>query len=188
MKLRITTAALLLTVSLAAAGCTNHDKNADPTASASMSPGTTQSASGSASATATEPGSPTATEAAPSASASASASTPAASAGENADAPGFLISLPSGSMYKPFMQISEENAKQVEAVLDDADWERKESVAMPSAPSYRLSALAGDRETDVYYVWAGNADAYELVKEKGSGYVKLSKKDSESLAKLLPYD
>ncbi|MFC3800354.1 hypothetical protein [Cohnella sp. GCM10012308] len=187
MKLRITTAALLLSVSLAAAGCANHDKNADPTASASLSPDTTQSASESATATATASGSPAATDAAPTASASASASDPAASAGEAADERGYLISLPSGSAYKPFMQISEQNAKKVEALLSDADWEKKESVSMPSAPSYKLSALAGDRETDVYYVWAGNADAYELVKENGTGYVKLSKKDSESLAKLLPY-
>lgn len=188
MKLRITTAALLLSVSLAAAGCTNHDKNADPSSSASITPEATQTASGSASATATAtlPASPSASDAVPSASGSASSSSPAASAGEAADAPGFLISLPSGSDFKPFMQISEQNAKKVDAVLDGANWEKKESVSMSASPSYKLSALSGDRETNVYYVWAGDADAYELVKENGSGYVKLSKKDSASLAKLLP--
>ncbi|MDG0810831.1 hypothetical protein [Cohnella rhizosphaerae] len=185
MKLRITTAALLLSVSLAAAGCTNHDKNAESTSSASPSPEATQTASGSASASAPASGSPQETEAAPSASPSASA--PASSPdGEAADAPGFLISLPSGSEFKPFMQISEQSAKKVEAVLKSAEWEKKESVAMSTSPSYKLSALAGDKETDVYYVWTADADAYELVKEKGSGYVKLSKKDSAALAKLLP--
>ncbi|WP_217595424.1 hypothetical protein [Cohnella sp. GbtcB17] len=183
MRLRITTAALLLSVSLAAAGCTNHDKNAESTASASPSPSATQTASESATASAS--GSPQATDAAPSASGTAPASSPAATAAD-ADAPGFLISLPSGSDYKPFMQISEQNAEKVEAVLSGADWQKKESVAMSASPSYKLSALAGDKETEVYYVWTTDADAYELVKENGSEYAKLSKKDSASLAKLLP--
>lgn len=185
MRLRITTAALLLSVSLAAAGCTNHDKNAESIASASPSSGATQTASESASAPASASGSPQATDAAPTASGTAPASSPAATPAD-ADAPGFLISLPSGNDFKPFMQISEQNAEKVEAVLNGADWQKKESVAMSASPSYKLSALAGDKETEVYYVWTTDADAYELVKEKGSEYAKLSKKDSASLAKLLP--
>lgn len=84
------------------------------------------------------------------------------------------------------MKIGKENAKKIIELLDGADWEKKESIPMSSSPTCKLAELSGDKQTDVYYVWTGNADAYELVKETGSGYAKLSKKDSAALAKLLP--
>lgn len=179
MRIKLTAAALLLTASLAAAGCSNHNNDANPSSSAATAPEASASSSATASTAATATGS---ASAAPSGEAPSS---PAA--GEGQSQYGILISLPSGNEYKSFMKISDADAAKVIKLLDGADWEKKDSIAMAASPTCKLAKLAGEQQKDTYYVWTGDPAAYELVKDTGgSAYAKLSKKDSAALAKLLP--
>lgn len=177
MRFRLTTAALLLSMSFTAVGCSQNDKNADPSSSASMTSDASASATASGSASAK-----------PSASDSTSAPSPsgATASDSNEETPGILISLPAGNEFKSFMKISDESASKVIKLFDGADWEKKESIPMNTSPKCKIAKLAGDRQTDIYYLWTDDAAAYELVNETGGAYAKLSKKDSAELAKLLP--
>lgn len=178
MMIRLSAAALLIAGSLAVAGCSNNDASPSASAQATVS----ASAPASSSPASAEP-SGGGTASAPASSGEAS---PTASAGEAQAKDGILISLPSGNEFKPYMQLSDENAAQTLKLLDGADWEKKEGIAMQSSPTCKLSKLDGDRTTDIYYLFAADAAAYELVKETGGEYAKLSKSDSAALAKLLP--